>query len=199
MGVAADHQAQRRVGEQQVEGVRRRGRGLVGLRVEADHVVVADPVTQQQVAAQRRQAARHRQGAEEPQGVAGEEAGLVRERLLQQPAVVIAAHHERGVGGQQGAAAVEAAGAVDEVADREHGVDALSREPGEDKLEAQVLAVQVTDRGEAAERGGRRRHGRGLHAARGRTSTGPPVSGDGSARSGGADHGPWRQPPPSAW
>jgi len=142
--------------------VGRRARRLLILRVEADHVIVADAVTQHEVAAQRRQAAGHWQRAKEEQGVTGEEAGLV----------MVAAHHDRVVGGQQGAAAVEAAGAVDEVADREQGVDALSREPGQDGLEAHVLAMQVADRGEAAERGGGWRHARGLNTSSGRRSSG---------------------------
>ena len=63
----------------------------------------------------------------------------------------VAAHHDRSVGGQQRAAAVEVARAVDDVTDRQQRLDLLSLEPGQHVGEALVLGVQVAERREASQ------------------------------------------------
>lgn len=160
VGVAAGGQREGRIGEQL--GEREVGLEVVALvvRAQADHVVGADAVAEQEVAARGREAAGGRQRGEVGEGRGGEVDGLVgvpeaAQLVAEEPAIVVAAHDLDAVGGQEGAAAVEVARAVGEVADGEHGVEGLSLEPCEDEGEAAILGVEIAEQGEATEHGER--------------------------------------------
>ena len=150
VGVAADDEGVAGGDEVREIGVDLERVAIV-VRAELGHVAFAEAVAEKkraggggEFAGGRERCEKRARRVADHEGRVGERAHLVRE----EPALVVAAHREHAVIGEQGAAAIDVAAAIGDIADREDRVDAW-REECEDRGEEVVLGMDVADQAEA--------------------------------------------------